>query len=29
VLLPANAQTFFDLRVMEVLCKPGFYPAEA
>lgn len=26
VLLPANAQTFFDLRVMEVLCKPGFYP---
>lgn len=29
VLVPANAQTFFDLRVMEVLCKPGFYPAEA
>ena len=27
VVLPANAQTFFDLRVMEVLCKPGFYPA--
>ena len=26
VLLPTNAQTFFDLRVMEVLCKPGFYP---
>lgn len=25
VLLPANAQTFFDMRVMEVLCKPGFY----
>lgn len=22
VLLPANAQTFFDLRVMEILCKP-------
>jgi hypothetical protein len=26
VVLPANAQTFFDLRVIEVLCKPGFYP---
>lgn len=26
VLLPANAQTFFDLRVMQVLCKPSFYP---
>lgn len=26
VLLPSNAQAFFDLRVMEVLCKPGFYP---
>jgi hypothetical protein len=26
VLLPANAQAFFDLRIMEVLCKPGFYP---
>lgn len=25
VLKPANAQTFFDLRIMEVLCKPGFY----
>jgi hypothetical protein len=25
VLRPANAQTFFDMRVMEVLCKPGFY----
>ena len=25
VLKPANAQTFFDMRVMEVLCKPGFY----
>jgi hypothetical protein len=29
VLLPTNAQTFFDLRVVEVLCKPGFYPGEA
>lgn len=28
VLLPANAQTFFDLRIMEVLCKPGFYPSQ-
>jgi hypothetical protein len=26
VLRPANAQTFFDMRVMEILCKPGFYP---
>lgn len=26
VVMPANAQTFFDMRVMEVLCKPGFYP---
>ncbi len=25
VLKPANAQAFFDLRIMEVLCKPGFY----
>jgi hypothetical protein len=25
VLRPANAQAFFDLRIMEVLCKPGFY----
>jgi hypothetical protein len=25
VLRPANAQTFFDMRIMEVLCKPGFY----
>lgn len=25
VLQPANAQSFFDLRIMEVLCKPGFY----
>jgi hypothetical protein len=24
VLLPANAQTFFDLRVQEVVCKPAF-----
>jgi len=28
VLLPANAQTFFDMRIMEVLCKPGFYPEQ-
>jgi hypothetical protein len=27
VVLPSNAQTFFDLRIMEVLCKPGFYPS--
>ncbi len=26
VLLPANVQAFFDTRIMEVLCKPGFYP---
>jgi len=26
VLRPAHVQTFFDMRVMEVLCKPGFYP---
>jgi hypothetical protein len=26
VVLPYNAQTFFDMRIMEVLCKPGFYP---
>ncbi len=25
VLKPVNAQAFFDLRIMEVLCKPGFY----
>jgi len=25
VLKPANAQDFFDMRIMEVLCKPGFY----
>jgi hypothetical protein len=25
VLQPANAQSFFDMRIMEVLCKPGFY----
>lgn len=25
VLLPANVQAFFDMRIMEVLCKPGFY----
>ncbi len=25
VLKPADVQTFFDMRIMEVLCKPGFY----
>lgn len=25
VLKPANTQDFFDVRIMEVLCKPGFY----
>jgi len=25
VLKPANTQDFFDMRIMEVLCKPGFY----
>ena len=25
VLKPANAQDFFDMRIMEVLCKPGFH----
>ncbi|MGC8786369.1 MAG: pyruvate kinase alpha/beta domain-containing protein [Anaerolineae bacterium] len=29
VLLPTNAQAFFDMRIMEVLCKPGFYPDNA
>jgi len=24
VLRPANAQTFFDMRIMVILCKPGF-----
>jgi hypothetical protein len=28
VLRPANAQTFFDMRIMEVLCKPWFYPED-
>jgi hypothetical protein len=28
VVQPANAQNLFDLRVMEILCKPGFYPVE-
>jgi hypothetical protein len=28
VVLPANAQAFFDMRIMEVLCKPGFYPGQ-
>jgi hypothetical protein len=26
VLRPANAQTFFDMRIMEILCKPRFDP---
>ncbi len=26
VLLPANSHHFFDLRIMEVLCKPRLYP---
>jgi hypothetical protein len=25
VLTAANAQAFFEMKVMEVLCKPGFY----
>jgi len=25
---PTNAQTFFDMRIMEVLCKPRFFPGE-
>lgn len=28
VVLPANVHTFFDMRIMEVLCKPGFYPSK-
>jgi len=28
VLRAANAQAFFDIQVMEVLCKPGFYTTE-
>jgi hypothetical protein len=28
VISPANAQSFFDMKVMEILCKPGFYPDE-
>lgn len=28
VVNPTNAQTFFDMRIMEVLCKPHFYPEE-
>jgi hypothetical protein len=28
LLKPANAQNFFDLRVMEILAKPGFYHQE-
>jgi len=28
VLLPTNAQTFFDLRVLELLCKPASYRSE-
>jgi uncharacterized protein len=27
VLLPANSHLFFDLRILEVLCKPRLYPA--
>ncbi len=29
VVKPANAQAFFDMRIMEILCKPGFYPDES
>ena len=29
VLKPANVHTFFDLRVMEILCKPGLYLPDA
>jgi len=29
VLRPANAQSFFDLRIMEVLCKPAFYEEDS
>lgn len=29
LLRPVNAQNFFDLRVMEILAKPGFYREEA
>lgn len=29
LLKPVNAQNFFDLRVMEILAKPGFYHEEA
>jgi hypothetical protein len=28
VLRATNAQSFFDMRVMEVLCKPGFYSTD-
>jgi len=28
VLRAANAQSFFDMRVVEVLCKPGFYSTD-
>jgi hypothetical protein len=28
VLRAVNAQAFFDMRIMEVLCKPGFYGAD-
>jgi hypothetical protein len=28
VVNPTNAQTFFDMRIMEVLCKPRFFPGE-
>ena len=29
VLNPTNAQTFFDMRVLEILCKPRFWPGES
>lgn len=29
LLKPVNAQNFFDLRIMEILAKPGFYREEA
>ena len=25
VLIPANTHKFFDMKIMEILCKPGFY----
>jgi len=29
VLKPANAQAFFDMRIIEILCKPRFWPRES